>query len=126
VSQFDDDDITQSTVWECLVHGQRVGRANGLTAEALAQAITGRNAPSDRRRLRQCVEELRKRGYPVGALPSHGYYIAATPADLDATCEYLYQRALTSLRQISALKRVAMPDLRGQLGLPLQAPEDSR
>ncbi|MDP1696475.1 MAG: hypothetical protein Q8L45_01600 [Xanthomonadaceae bacterium] len=118
----DNRDITQSTVWECLVRGNRVGRASGLTAEALAQAITGRNVPSERRRLRSCVEELRKRGYPVCAHPSAGYYIAANAQDVDDTCEYLYQRLLTSLRQISALKRVAIPELRGQLGLPLHMP----
>lgn len=115
-------DITQSTVFAHLVAGNHVGRASGLTADALVKAITGRNAPAHRRLLRRCVEALRMRGYPVCAHPTHGYYIAANASDMDATCEYLYQRALTSLRQISALKRVAIPDLRGQLGLPLAAP----
>jgi len=118
----DDNSITQSTVFARLVSGNHVGHASGLTAAALVAAITGRSAPADVRTLRRCVEDLRMRGYPVCAHPSHGYYIAANADDVDATCEYLYQRALTSLRQISALKRVAIPDLRGQLGLPLPAP----
>lgn len=117
-------EITQSTVWEYLIRGQHIGRANGQTAEQIATAITGRCVASDRRRLRLAVEALRRRGYPVCAHPMHGYYVAATATDVDDTCAYLYERAMTSLTQIAALKRVAIPDLRGQLGLPLDATDD--
>lgn len=104
----------------------RHGRANGITAEQLAGEITGRRSAADQRRLRQVVEQLRLDGFPVCAHPSHGYYLAATAEDIDLTCHYLYGRALTSLRQICRLKRLAVPDLRGQLGLPLTVPEEDQ
>jgi hypothetical protein len=65
------------------------------------------------------VEEARKAGERICATPEAGYYIAETDAELDRTCAFLYSRAMTSLSQIAAMKRVALPDLRGQLRLPL-------
>jgi hypothetical protein len=35
-----------------------------------------------------------------------------------STCNFLYDRAMTSLRQIATMRRVSLPDLRGQLHLP--------
>jgi hypothetical protein len=52
--------------------------------------------------------------------PSTGYHLAGTAAELDRTCEFLFGRSMTSLKQVSAMKRVTLPDLRGQLGLPLK------
>lgn len=103
----------------------RLGRANGLTAEELCQAITGEHAASDLRRLRSVIEQLRREGNAVCASPRYGYYLAASAKDLDDTCAFLLDRALTSIRQIAAMKRVAMPDLRGQLGLPLEPSNES-
>lgn len=110
-------ELTPATVLYALRH--RRGRANGLTAEQLVELITGDRLPADVRRLRHVVEHLRLEGHAVCALPSSGYYLAATAEDLDLTCNYLYARAMTSLRQIGQLKRRAVPDLRGQLGLPM-------
>ena len=47
-----------------------------------------------------------------------GCFLAETPEELNATCEFLYSRAMTSLTQVARMKRKALPDLRGQLGLP--------
>ena len=111
-------EITPETVLAALQG--RIGRASGLTAEELAHAITGTHGAGDLRRLRTVVEQLRRDGHAVCATPRHGYYLAANAADLDETCAFLLDRAMTTLRQIAAMKRVAMPDLRGQLGLPLE------
>lgn len=97
-----------------------VGEANGCTAEQLVLAITGRRSDADQRRLRQVIEALRTAGYRVCAHPAHGYYLAASDDELDRCCSFLLDRAMTSLRQVSAMRRVALPDLRGQLGLPLE------
>ena len=69
-------------------------------------------------RLRHVIEHLRREGHAICGHPSTGYYIAANEAELDRTCNYLYDRALCSLEQIARMKRVAMPDIRGQLRLP--------
>ncbi len=95
-----------------------VGQSQSATAQQLVHAITGRQRPADLRALRKVIEALRRAGHQVCAHPSHGYYLAATDTELDRTCAYLVDRAMTSLRQVSAMKRVSLPDLRGQLRLP--------
>lgn len=111
-----DREITPDTVLEALL--RRVGPANGASAKRLASDILGTIAePGDERRLRQVIEQLRNDGHAVCATPEEGYHHAANADDLNRTCVYLTRRAMTTLRQVAAMKRVAMPDLYGQLGL---------
>lgn len=96
-----------------------IGRHRGLTAAALCRQVIGvEPTPADERALRALVEALRSEGHHICAHPRDGYYIAATPCELDETCNFLYARAMASLKQIAAMKRVSVPDLRGQLRLP--------
>lgn len=97
-----------------------VGKHNGVTGAALVAEITGRMHvdPVSERLLRAHVNALRSDGHHICAHPVTGYYIAENDAELTATCEYLYERAMTSLRQVAAMQRVSLPDLRGQLKLP--------
>ncbi len=99
---------------------RRVGAANGITGAELVKVLIFDCTPGDERRLRTVVEQLRREGHAICADPAHGYFMAANAKELDATCEFLYGRVITTLKQITAMKKVAMPDLRGQLGLPLQ------
>jgi len=98
-----------------------VGEAHGATAEQLVLAITGRHSSADQRRLRKVIEALRTAGHRICAHPSRGYYMAATDEELTRACSFLRERAMTSLRQECAMKRVSLPDLLGQLGLPLES-----
>lgn len=107
--------LTPDTVLAALC--ECIGEAHGVTARELVRAVRGFCDRGDERRLRLVIEALRTAGHGVCGHPAHGYYMAQNAADLDRTCEFLYARAMTSLRQVAALKRVAMPDLRGQLGL---------
>lgn len=109
-------DLTPDAVLGAL----QVGECHGQTAEQLVLAITGSKSVADERRLRQVIEALRTAGHRVCSHPSHGYYLAASDKELDRSCGFLIDRAMTTLRQVSAMKRVALPDLRGQLGLPLE------
>lgn len=113
-------EVTPDTVLHALV--RRVGPANGITAAALAQEITGRLNAADERRLRQVIEQLRLEGHAICATPEAGYHVAANAEDLNRTCVFLVKRLVSTARQVAAMKRVALPDLYGQLGLP--APED--
>lgn len=97
-----------------------VGEAHGVTAEQLVLAITGRRSSADQRRLRKVIEALRTAGHRICANPSRGYYMAANDDELDRACIFLRERAMTSLRQESAMKRVSLPDLIGQLELSLE------
>ena len=80
--------------------------------------IRGKSNAAAERSLRDAVVRLRLDGHHICAHPRDGYYLAETDRELDATCIFLYERAMTSLSQISAMKRVSLPDLRGQLRLP--------
>lgn len=98
---------------------KHIGAANGITARDLAREIAGVFVDGGtERRLRHVIEALRRDGYHICGTPKDGYYMAADAAELDCTCEFLYTRAMTSLAQIAAMKRVSLPDLRGQLRLP--------
>lgn len=116
-------EITPETVLVAL--RSRVGAANGLTAAELARQITGRHAAADERRLRQVIEQLRLDGHAICATPEEGYHLAANADDLNRTCLYLARRGMTTFRQVAAMKRVALPDLYGQLGLPHPPQQDA-
>jgi hypothetical protein len=112
-----DRELTPTLVLDAL--GDRVGEARGITAHDLVRSICGVTTAAGERRLRHVIEALRGAGHRVGAHPSTGYFLAETDTELESTCEFLFSRAMTSLRQVAAMKRIAMPDLRGQLRLPL-------
>ncbi|WP_310614056.1 hypothetical protein [Limnohabitans sp.] len=109
--------ITSSQVLTELSH--HIGRDNGIHVQDLVRRITCEskvNAPLERR-VRQLVAELRMEGHHICAHPARGYFMAATAEELADTCEFLYERAMTSLTQISRMKQISLPDLRGQLHL---------
>ncbi|WP_454908412.1 hypothetical protein [Variovorax gossypii] len=97
-----------------------IGKENGVHVDEMVRRITGQLTDADMhaRRVRSLVTELRKQGFQICATPSEGYFVAATAEELDETCTFLYDRAMTTLMQISRMKGIAMPDLRGQLHLP--------
>lgn len=111
-------DLTPATVLDAL--RARLGEQNGITARALVIEITHRESPADERRLRSIVEQLRSDGHRICAHPESGYFVAASDDELQRTLDFLYRRAATSFRQIAAMNRVSMPDLRGQLGITYQ------
>jgi biotin operon repressor len=92
---------------------QHQGRLSGIGAEALAQALG-----MSPRKVRKLVTELREeRGVAICGHPARGYYMATTPEELAHSCKFLERRALTSLRLLSRMRGVSMPDLVGQLKL---------
>lgn len=110
--------LTPALVFDAL--GDRVGAGNAISARGLVMQLLGYYSAAGERQLRDIVVALRTAGHPVCAHPKDGYYIAGDAKDIDATCLFLYSRAMTSLRQIAAMKRVALPDFRGQLQLPIE------
>jgi hypothetical protein len=120
-------DVTPATVLDAL--GSRIGEHNGITARDLVCEITHCTDPTKfaakERQLRQAVEQLRLQGHRVCSHPESGYFLAESATELNRACGFLVDRAMTSLRQVCAMKRVALPDLRGQLGLELPSQEQS-
>lgn len=95
-----------------------IGRANGVTGTALAREVIGEEPTrGDERIVRRLVVELRREGHHVCAHPASGYYLAESPEELADTIAFLRDRAMSSLEQIAAMKRVSVPDLFGQFKL---------
>jgi len=99
---------------------RHIGRENGASVRRLVQEIRHDLLPDPaaERQVRHLVEELRLEGHHVCAHPSSGYFLAATDAELQDSCAYLTERAMKSLRQVSAMTKQAIPDLVGQRRLP--------
>lgn len=111
-------EITPDAVLGAL--SRRIGPANGATVRELATEVLGRpSGPQDERLLRKVVVQLRLDGHPVCSTPDEGYHHAANKDDLQRTCLHMASRAYTSLAQVAAMKKIAMPDFYNQLGLPM-------
>lgn len=110
-------ELTRDTLLAAL--RQHIGRRHGLTATALCREVLGDQPTSgDERHLRELVVELRLEGHHVCAHPREGYFLADSADELEETCNFLRSRSMSGLQQISAMKRVSIPDLVGQLRLP--------
>lgn len=108
--------ITKAAV--LLALERHIGADQGVSGNALSVEIAGLYAtPATERHVRKVIEALRTEGHHVCGHPSTGYFIAANDEELLRTCEFLHHRAITSLRQVAAMQRVSLPDLRGQLRL---------
>ena len=95
------------------VLSRHIGRGNGIGVKALATQLD-----TTERHVRTLTSELREDGHAVCGTPQDGYYIAATPEELQSTCEFLRSRAMHSLTLESRLRRIPLTDLLGQLHLP--------
>jgi biotin operon repressor len=104
--------MTPSTVLQAL--SGHIGRARGISGAELARKVGCR--PRD---LRAAIAALREHGKAVCSTPRTGYYLADGPEDLDETCAFLRARAMHSLRQEAQLRHMPLPDLLGQLTLPI-------
>lgn len=89
------------------------GADSGISAKALAAEL-GMPPRQLRRLISLCRDED---GMAICGHPSTGYYMACTPAELEQTCAFLERRALHSLRKLSRMKKVSLPELLGQLKL---------
>ena len=90
----------------------RVGSHNGVSVDALASQLA-----TTPRHVRTLVSDLRMDGIAVCGTPKCGYYVAATPEEMEETCQFLRNRAMHSLQLESRLRNIPMPDLLGQLHL---------
>jgi hypothetical protein len=89
------------------------GAGQGIGAQALAELLG-----CNKRHVRDLVTELRMDSVAVCGHPSTGYFIAVTPEELERTCRFLRDRAMTSLVLESKLRGLPLADLLGQLRLP--------
>lgn len=110
-------DLTYNTLLAALRN--HIGRERGTTASALlVREIRGATSPGDERHLRTLIVDLRNCGHHVCGHPSTGYFLAATAEEMEEICQFLRNRAMTSLVQESRMRGVSIPDLIGQMRLP--------
>lgn len=112
--------LTRDTVLFALAC--HVGEASGISARDLVTEICGDTTAGDERALRSIIDELRHEGAHICGLPSTGYFMAANEAELLRTCDFLFKQSTNGLEQIAAMRRVSLPDFRGQLRLPHEFP----
>lgn len=91
------------------------GRANGIAARFLARRMALKT-----RQVRKLITDLRMAGVPVCGHPRTGYFMAETPEELEATCEFLRSRAMHSLVLEAALRKISLPQLLGQVEMELE------
>lgn len=95
------------------VLSEHQGEAKGISGLLLARRLRVR-----KRDLRKLISRCRdEHGAAICGHPSTGYFIATTPDELHRSCAFLEHRALHSLRLLSRMKKVSLPDLLGQLKL---------
>lgn len=95
------------------VLSRHIGRGNGISVKQLAEQLL-----TQPRHIRTLVSELREDSHAICGTPKDGYYIAATPDELQHTCDFLRSRAMHSLTLESRLRKIPLVDLLGQLHLP--------
>lgn len=104
-------DITPDRLLSIL--SRHIGKGNGISVKQLSE-LTG--VPE--RRVRNLVTYLREEGNAICGTPQDGYFIAATPGELQETCKFLRDRAMHSLHLESRLSKIPLADLLGQLHVP--------
>lgn len=89
------------------------GPERAITMTALFAAVTGETVIPGRRYdqtrvVRSIVEQLRREGCPIAVRSGAdgGYFWAVDPGQLDPTIQVFHARAMSSLRQEQALRRV--------------------
>lgn len=103
---------TPSDLLYALAVGRRMGQAAGATAQVLAQEL---GVPP--RRVRKLVTALREQGVAIAGRPGTGYFVATTADEAAGAAAFLERRALHSLRLASRIRKIALPELVGQLKL---------
>lgn len=98
-----------------------------LFALATGEIIIPGRKIDQSRILRSLVDQLRREGCPIGIQggKNGGYFWADDPADLEPTIRWFHARALASLRQERALRRVPFAQVLQQHALDFDARPDA-
>jgi hypothetical protein len=102
---------------------EHTGRTRAIGMGELFTAVYGepwQHRINDTRKLRNLVTELKKDGVPVCSVSDStggGYYLASAGSELDDYCKRLRIRALKILAQEARLRKLALPELLGQISL---------
>lgn len=93
-----------------LLAARHSGRERGISALQLAHVMG-----VGERTLRLLISDAREEGIAIVGTPDTGYFVAQTPDELEECCRFLRARAMHSLAIEARLRKVALPELVGQL-----------
>jgi hypothetical protein len=105
--------------------GHHPGRNRAIGAGALYEAVyqrPWRDKIRDTRRLRKLITRLRNDGYPICSssdAEGGGYFLASAGSELDDHCKRIHARAMRLLVMEARLRKVALPELLGQISIAL-------
>lgn len=105
---------------------RHIGAHNAISMTALYREVFGRpvrHLVNDAKRLRELVDKLRVEGEPICSLKSTqggGYYLPQAGAELDDFLRREKSRALRVLAKVAKIKRVALPELLGQMAMEME------
>lgn len=103
-----------------------LGADNCILMNAIFVSVTGSHIIPNRRYdqtriIRSIIKELREDGRPIGikAGSNGGYFTAQNDEELESTILLFHHRAMSSLKQEAALKRISFSELLEQYELEL-------
>ena len=96
-----------------------IGAKNGAHINALVSEVFQQPYRSGlARQIRTAIQALRNDGHHICGTPKLGYYVAATPEELESTCMFLQKRAVSTLTPVRAMRARPLLELAGQARLP--------
>lgn len=108
-----------------MVLSRQVGRENAIGMDALHERVFGERVNhkiNDTRKLRKLITALRRKGIPIGAVSSRsggGYYLVRAGSELEEYCHRIHRRGLHALVMEARLRKMALPELLGQMSMHL-------
>ena len=102
-----------------------MGRENAIDMGELYTRVFGKACDhkiNHSREIRKLITALRRKGVPIGSSSSKnggGYYLVRAGSELDEYCSKLHQAALRKLVMEARLRKMALPELLGQMQMNL-------
>ena len=112
-----DKEIIKGKIVEVLSH--HIGQEHACDMGALFHLVfeqPWKNKINDTGQLRCMIRELRSAGTPIGSC-SDGFFLIRSDSELKEYCDRQERRALGTLKRISRIKKISLPQLLGQLQL---------
>ncbi len=114
----------KSALMNCIGPGRKIGMGE-LYSLVFDQPWS--NRINDTKFLRVLIDELQHEGLRICSSRSRvngGYWLAATGTELNGYCDVLTHEALKKLKKVAGLRRMALPELVGELSLNLKENTD--
>ena len=104
---------------------RHIGRTRAIGMGELFEEVYGKSWDhriNDTRSLRKLISETKEEGVPIlssSSTTGGGYYLSGSDSEMDAFYEMRRKMALKILALESKMRKLAMPDLLGQIAMNL-------